>query len=390
MRSDQPSVATKGLWVRYGGEPITPEQVEFAARHYTVALLQPAYTDAAARLKEINPTMTVLCYKCLSSARNYETKPPFTSGVSFAEAEKAEAEGKQWFARRLSGELIEWQGYPGHFQMNVWNPEYRRRWIENVCAELEDSPFDGVLADNDIYGDYYGLNVPIRDARSLDRFHKGLDLLIREAGKALNARGKILVPNIAESRMAPGKWERHSAYGGGFEEVFLGWSDTEFLDQTSALAQMKEMVGDFSPVKVAVSKGCSEKRPRLTLLRASTDGQDTHPNFMAALAAIWVFSGGRWSALSAGSHDGHNGTPWLESLAWDLGTPTGHPHPVKGAWVRTLKHGWAAINLTNHESGEIDVPQGLYSADGMTPEAVVLPPHSGVVYRTENATIASV
>ena len=388
MKPYLPSVATKGLWVRYGGQPITSKQIEFAARHYTVALLQPEYTDVVARLKEINPAMTVLCYKCLSSTRNYETESPFTSGVSFAEAEKAEAEGQQWFARRLSGERIEWQGYPGHFQMNVWNPEYRRRWVKNICAELENSSFDGVLADNDIYGDYYGINVPIRDARSMDRFHKGLDLLIRDAGKALNARGKIIVPNIAESRMAPGKWKRHSAYGGGFEEVFLGWSATEFLNQTSALAQMKEMMEDFSAVEVATSSGGVEKRPRLTLLRASTDGEDTHPNFLAALAALWVFSGGQWSALSAGFHDGHNGTPWLEELTWDLGAPIGHPQPVKGAWIRELEHGWAAINLTNHESGQISVPKELFAVEGTAPATVVLPPHGGVVYRTEDAGIA--
>lgn len=385
MRPYFSRIAPKGLWVRYGGEPITPEEVEFAARRYAVALLQPEYTDVAARLKEINPRITVLCYKCLSSTRSYETKAPFTSGVSFAEAEAAETEGQEWFARRVTGERIEWKGYPGHFQMKVWNPAYRERWVQNICAQLEGSSFDGVLADNDIYGDYYGLNVPIRDARSMDRFHKGLDLLIKEAGKALNARGKIIVPNIAESRMAPGKWERHSAYGGGFEEVFLGWSATDFLDQTSALAQMKEMMGEQLPVEVTMPDGTSQKRERLTVLRGSTDGQDSHPNFIAALAALWVFSGGKWTAVSAGSHDGHNDTPWIEEQAWDLSKPKGHPEPIKGAWVREFEDGWAAVNLTDHESGELAIPANLYSVDASAPATVVLPPHAGVIYRTSDA-----
>ena len=55
--------ASRGLWVRYGGEPVTEEHIKFAAEHYSVALLQPRQTYAAARLKELNPAMTVLCYK---------------------------------------------------------------------------------------------------------------------------------------------------------------------------------------------------------------------------------------------------------------------------------------------------------------------------------------
>lgn len=380
MNLDKP--ASRGLWVRYGGEPITESQIEFAAEHYSVALLQPQQIYAAARLKELNPAMTVLCYKCLSSTRSYETQGPFTSGVSYAEAEQAEQAGEQWFARRLNGQLIEWTGYPGHYQMQVWSPSYRSHWVRNVTAELADSPFDGVMADNDIHGDYYGLNLPIQGAFSLKHFHRGLDRLVKDAGRALNAGGKILVPNIAESRVAPGKWERHSAYGGGFEEVFLGWSATDFLDQPSALAQMEQMVGHHRPVALGQVPETGVRGPRLTLLRASTDGQDDHPNFLAALAAFWVFGAGHWSALSAGAHDAHNGTPWREELVWDLGTPHGDALMVGGAWVRRFSRGWAAINLSNERSGTLALPIGLVSASGPAPSALVLPAHGGAVFRS--------
>ncbi|WP_237224979.1 putative glycoside hydrolase [Rothia nasisuis] len=373
---------SQGLWVRYGGEPITEAQIEFAARHYTVALLQPQHAWAATRLKALNPAITVLCYKCLSSTRSYETVGPFTSGVSYAEAQQAEQAGEQWFARRLDGQLIEWTGYPGHYQMQVWSPAYRKRWVENVTAELAASPFDGVMADNDTYGDYYGLNLPIQGAHSMSQVHQGLDALIAEAGEALNARDKLLVPNIAESRMDPGKWERHSAYGGGFEEVFLGWSVTDFLDQPSALAQVEQMMGHHSPVALGQPRPAGVRRPRLTLLRAASDGRDAHPNFLAALAAFWVFGAGHWSALSAGDHDAHNGTPWREELGWDLGFPQGDAVQLSGAWVRSFSGGWAAVNLSDHASGALAVPVGLLSAAGVAaPTTLVLPAHSGVLYR---------
>ena len=374
--------ANRGLWVRYGGEPITEDQIEFAAERYSVALLQPRQVYAAARLKELNPAMTVLCYKCLSSTRSYETEGPFTSGVSYAEAEQAEQAGEQWFARRLDGQLIEWIGYPGHYQMQVWSSSYRWHWVRNVTTEIAASPFDGVMADNDIHGDYYGLNLPIQGASSLKEFHRGLDRLVKDAGRALNAGGKILVPNIAESRVRPGKWERHSAYGGGFEEVFLGWSETDFLDQPSALAQMEQMIGHHRPVALGQVPEMGVRSPRLTLLRAATDGQDDHPNFLAALAAFWVFGAGHWSALSASGHDAHNGTPWREELDWDLGTPHGDALITKGAWVRRFSQGWAAINLGHKDSGTLTLPAGLVSATGPAPSTLVLPAHCGAIFRS--------
>ena len=38
---------------------------------------------------------------------------------------------------------------------------------------------------------------------------EGLDRLVASAGAEPNGIGKILVPNIAESRLRWGKWERH-------------------------------------------------------------------------------------------------------------------------------------------------------------------------------------
>ena len=108
-----------------------------------------------------------------------------------------------------------------------------------VVEELRNSPFDGVMADNDVENDYYGLNLPIQGVESITTIRQHLDFLISFAGIELNKIGKILVPNIAESRLRWGKWESHSAYGGGFEEVWLGWGAQEFLSGAYATMQGK-------------------------------------------------------------------------------------------------------------------------------------------------------
>ena len=190
-----------GAWVRYGGKPITQQQLDFAVKNYSVAILQPWELDAARYLKKRAPQMVVLAYKCLSSTRSYEPGPIYSSGVSYPLAQSMANSGKDFFAHRLNGDRIEWKGYPKHFQMQVWNADYRWQWVDAVVREMRNSPFDGVMADNDIENDYYDLNLPIQGVESMTKIREHLDFLVAYAGIELNKIGKILVPNIAESRL---------------------------------------------------------------------------------------------------------------------------------------------------------------------------------------------
>lgn len=354
-----------GAWIRYG-EPLTPPQIAFAIDHYGVAILQPWEIDAARQLKSARPDMTVLCYKCLSSSRSYETGPMFTSGVCHAEAEES---GEHWFAHRASGERIEWRGYPGHWQMAVWEADYRERWVGNVADDLAESPFDGVFADNDVFDDYYGLEPPLDDGRHLSEVREALSTLIDEAGQELRRMGKLLVPNIAESRREPGRWVRHAAYGGGFEEMWLGYEPETYFDPPTALAQMEELRG-----------------PGISIMRVATDGSAGHPNFLYGLAALWVFGGGDTAMLSGTGHDDYSGTPYIPELDWDLGEPVEEPRQRGNGWSRCFSHGWAAVNLNDRRRRKVTfaVPEGgLHDRHGeAAPPSVTLSPHRGVVYRS--------
>ncbi|MDN3483584.1 putative glycoside hydrolase [Arthrobacter sp. APC 3897] len=364
-----------GAWIRYGG-PLTPEQIAFAAGHYRAAILQPWETGAARELKRLRPDMTVLAYKCLSSARSYEPGPVFSSGVSFAEAEAGSGgsggsgssgnDDAGWFATRLGGTRIEWERYPGHWQLQVWNPDYQRRWVDNVVAEFRDSPFDGVMADNDVFDDYYGLNLPIRGAADMAVFRAALGDLVAAAGTALNGVGKTLVPNIAESRREAGRWESHGAYGGGFEEVWLGYSPVDLFDPVTAEAQLPQAAG-----------------PGLSILRVPTDGDDSHPNFRYGLSAFWIFGAGA-GAYSATAHDDYSRTQHAPELDWQLGSPLGEPQGSRHTWWREFDGGFAAVNLNGdgRRRRRVRVPAGMLDAAGRpAPSSYVLPPHRGVLFR---------
>src|SRR3954449_13522580 len=65
---------------RTGPHPAThPAELHLTKHYYEAAILQPSETEAAGRLKEQRPDMTVLAYKCLSSVRDFEqgrSSPP--------------------------------------------------------------------------------------------------------------------------------------------------------------------------------------------------------------------------------------------------------------------------------------------------------------------------
>jgi len=362
-----PMSAHHGAWIRYG-DPLTDDQVDFAIEHYQAAILQPWETAAAGRLKAARPDMTVLAYKCLSSTRSYESGPVLTSGVGFEEAEE---NGEDWFAHRLDGSRIAWARYPGHWQMAVWDEEYQQRWVDNVVDEFDGSPWDGVMADNDVYDDYYGLQPPIEGNRGMGELRAALDSLVPRAGTALNGVGKILVPNIAESRRETGRWAAHAAFGGGFEEVWLAYGAADYLDPMTSLAQMPELAG-----------------PGLSIMRIASDGTDTHRNFTYGLAAFWVFGGARTAVFTATAHDGYSGTPFIAQLSWDLGDPVAEPRQRGNGWSREFTGGWAAVNLNDNRRRKVTypVPAGMVTVDGRpAPDRVSLDPHEGVLYRKDSA-----
>ena len=380
-----------GAWVRYGGKPITQQQLDFAVKNYSVAILQPWELEAARYLKKHAPQMVVLAYKCLSSTRSYEPGPIYSSGLSFAQAVSLANSGKDFFAYRLNGDRIEWKGYPKHYQMQVWNPGYRWYWVDSVVREMRDSPFDGVMGDNDVENDYYGLNLPIQGVPSMTTIREGLDRLVASAGAELNGIGKILVPNIAESRLRWGKWERHSAYGGGFEEVWLGWGPNDYLASPYAVMQGRDIArGSGGDVSLGVyltglKRGASTQK-KVTILRTPLSDRKspltgTDENFLYGLAGFWVFGGGNFTGISATHHDAYDEIPHAPELTFDLGDAAGGIVVQGTVQTRTFTRGWAALNTSDREA-TVTVPSHLVdAANRPVPSSFTLRAHQGVVYR---------
>lgn len=330
-------------WIRYAG-PLTEEEIARAAGRFRVVILQPWENQHVHRFREADPDITVLAYKCLSSVRVYETGPVFSSGIAPAQAAQLDS----------NVAVPEWEGYPGHIQQKVWDPKYRRAWVDTVTAELVASDFDGVMADNDVFDDYYGHGL------DMERVRAGLDALVAEAGASISEQGLLLVPNIAESRVEPGRWARHARYGGGYEECWLGWGSAGdgWLSVADCLAQVAEM-----------------DQEGLIIARVPGTGGPADPYLEFALAAAWVFLPQRDIAVTATAHDGYHDMPLRPDI--DLGEPLSDvaSFPAAGLFSRRLQHGLAVVNLGEREA-----------TFGYQGELVTLPAHSGRIFHTPPAS----
>jgi Hypothetical glycosyl hydrolase family 15 len=367
-----PAKQRRGVWYAIGRSP-TQAELTAAPAHYSVVILNSWETAALKRIKQLDPSVKVLMYKCLSSTRPSADKYTFAkpTGVGYAEAQRT---NPRWFATDTTGARIEWRSYPGHWQMAVWDRSYQQRWTDNVTGEVVRGGWDGVLADNDFATlRYYSprLLAGTTTAAETDaKIRAGLDGMVALAGSSLAARGKLFVPNLAEARLHPGRWSLHSRYGGALEEHFVHWgqdASTGFLadwPNTGWVQQTAEMA----------TPGMS-----LAITRAApTDRRSLLYGYGSLLVRGDTTSYWSPSTTAAGTYTIPERIP---EMSWAIGRALSEGSRLdNGAWTRTFEGAFVIVNPT---MGSVQVPvaSGFVGADGRPVSTVQLGPTSAVLLR---------
>ncbi|MEV1121068.1 putative glycoside hydrolase family 15 protein [Actinosynnema sp. NPDC049800] len=348
-------LAPCGWW--YGiGEPPTGRDITFAAQHYSLVVLNATETSSLRRLKQLNPKIKVLVYKDFSSARNYpgavngEVDAPFLpTGIGYF---KAHRENPNWFAVDTKDNRIEWNSYPKHWQMTVWDPAYQKAWSEAVTAEVVREGWDGVLADNDFSSLKYYSSAVLKgaeDAAESDRMiREGMDTFLTTAGDALHKAGKMLIPNVSESHLTAGRWTAHSRYDGAMEENF-GLRDTgtgELL--TFKGNEWKELrsqaaLGETWLLLITHTKGAREERVGY------------------ATAALLASPHTCWSGATTKDYRNPDWSRYQDAPLGEA-TETANRLP-SGVWDRRFTGGYVAVNPTG-QPARVTPPPGLVNIDG--------------------------
>ncbi|XVS67060.1 putative glycoside hydrolase family 15 protein [Actinosynnema sp. CA-299493] len=349
------ALAPCGWW--YGiGEPPSNRDITFAAQHYGLVVLNATETMSLRRLKQLNPKIKVLVYKDFSSARNYpgavvgDVDAPFLpTGIGYF---KAQRESPHWFAVDTKNNRIEWNSYPKHWQMTVWDPAYQKAWSDAVTAEVVREGWDGVLADNDFSSLKYYSSAVLKgteDAAESDRvIREGMDTFLTTAGDALHKAGKMLIPNVSESHLTAGRWTAHSRYDGAMEENF-GLRDTgtgELL--TFKGNEWKELrsqaaLGETWLLLITHTKGAREERVGY------------------ATAALLASPHTCWSGATTKDYRNPDWSRYQDAALGEA-TETANRLP-SGVWDRRFTGGYVAVNPTG-KAAKITPPPGLVNIDG--------------------------
>ncbi|MDI5982714.1 putative glycoside hydrolase family 15 protein [Amycolatopsis magusensis] len=358
-------------WYAIGDRP-TDAELETAAKRYKVVVLNATETAAMKRLHELNPQLSVFVYKDLSSTRNYpgavegdKDAPYLPSGIGYNFAQR---EHPGWFAVDTSGRRIEWNGYPRHWQMTVWNADYQQAWTKAVTEEVVREGWDGVLADNDFHTlKYYSPAVlsGTANAEETDELlRKGLDELMSVAGESLAKAGKQIVPNVSETHLIPGRWTAHSRFGGAMEENF------GFRDDGGSGELLTFQGNEWQELRAQAALGESWL---LLITRVKSTREER-----AGYASAAMLAGPKTCWMPASTQD-YTKPEWSELHESGLGlaieTATRQP---TGVWAREFTNGWVAVNPT---AGTVPItpPAGMARLDGTPVSQVELPAADGVV-----------
>ncbi|MEV7097893.1 putative glycoside hydrolase family 15 protein [Amycolatopsis sp. NPDC051045] len=364
----------------YGiGQPPTSQEIELAARRYQVVVLNADQGAAMRRLRQLNPRVKVLVYKDLSSTRNYpgavdggQDAVFLPSGIGYVAAEQHHPE---WFAQDVNGRRIEWQGYPRHWQMAVWNPDYQKAWTEAVVAEVTREGWDGVLADNDFNSlSHYSSAVLAGTANVAETDRKlrdGLDAFLSKAGDALTNAQKLLVPNVSETHLVPGRWTAHSRFGGAMEENF------GFRENGGTGGLLTFRGNEFQELRAQAALGES----MLLLVTRTHNAREERSGY--ASAALLAGPRTCWTRATT---DDYRDPEWSTLQDAGLGEAVDAASRLpNGVWTRTFTHGWVAVNTTAATQTVVP-PQGLVAPGA---PARTLTPASATPTSTPSSTPTS-
>jgi hypothetical protein len=238
---------------------------------------------------------------------------------------------------------------------------------------MSQAPWDGVLADNDMSTLSHYSSARFAGTSSAGqsdaKLRDGLQVLIDRAGSGLRARGKILVPNVSDARLFPGRWTAHTRYGGGMDENFAHFGESS----TSG------WVGDWGPDGwMAITD--QMRAPGLSLAITRAQPGDSRTLLYGYTSMLVRGDEDAYWMPSTEPGAGYKTLPTIPEMTWDLGNAQAPERLSSGAWTRTYQAVWVAVNPTD-KSVTVTPPGSARTAAGATAAAQQLGPYTGLILK---------
>jgi hypothetical protein len=363
--------AVKSYWLHMNSTSTPAEMINTEARRRSYVVLNAWETDLAAKLKAANPKIQTYVYKDLSSTRSYACQngvddADLPAGVGYCEADP------EWFLTGPDGQRFEYDGYDGHWQMDVGNTDYQNAWADNVIASSK--AFDGVFMDNALF--------------ACDTYHDGVcpaayptDEAMREAYRSMfaNTRQKFVdaglktVANMSNARLHEGAWDTYVEHlDGGFDEWWLTFNDNDLLSEYPE--GWSRQVAEIA---------ANEAKGKITWVQPHHSGAEQP--FRYAFASYLLAKGDLAAISEIHETDRYdNASPWRAEYDWDLGAPEGEYRAVAAnVFQRDFACGTVVVNANKTGSSAVTVrlDEPHTNEKGSTVRSISLPGTSGTVLR---------
>ncbi|HUQ55352.1 putative glycoside hydrolase [Lentzea sp.] len=362
---------TKSYWLHMNSSPVSGEMIEVEAQRRSYVVLNAWESDLAAKLKAANPKIQTFVYKDLSSTRSYACSDgaddsDLPTGVGYCAADPS------WFLTDPNGRRLEYDGYAGHWQMDVGNPAYQNAWADNVIASSK--AFDGVFMDNALF--------------ACDTYHDGVcpaayrtDSAMREAYRSMLAgtrqkfvdAGLKTVANMSNARLHEGAWDSYAEHlDGGFDEWWLTFGDGDLLSEYPEgwSRQLAEITAN-------------EAKGKITWVQPHHSGAEQP--FRYAFASYLLAAGGKAAISEIEETDRYdNASPWRAEYDWKLGEPLGPYSAVApNVFQRSFQCAIVIVNANRTGSAPqtVRLPGTYTNERGAAVSFVALPGTTGSVLR---------
>ncbi|MDT7785532.1 MAG: hypothetical protein QOF58_3951 [Pseudonocardiales bacterium] len=371
-QADEGGGTTQSYWLHMNGTPTTEKMINTEASRRDYVVLNAWETDLAEDLREANPKIQIFVYKDLSSTRSYACQngvddTDLPTGVGYCEADPS------WFLLGQDGQRFEYDGYEGHWQMDVGNPDYQSAWADNV-VESSRGVFDGVFMDNALF--------------ACDTYHDGVcpaayrtDEAMREAYRSMfaNTRQKFVdaglktVANMSNARLHDGAWDSYVEYlDGGFDEWWLTFGDNDLLS---------EYPQGWSRQVAQIT--ANEAKGKITWVQPHHSGAEQP--FRYAFASYLLAAGSNAAISEIQETDRYdNASAWRAEYDWDLGSPAAPYYEVaSNVFRRDFECGTVLVNANKTGSSAVTVrlPEAHTNEKGSTVHSVSLAGTTGSVLR---------
>jgi hypothetical protein len=364
-----------GTWrIAYGdaGAAVTEERV--------IVLNADAH-ERIPQIKAANPDAVVLVYKNLAAsvsspwAYTAATKTDatfLTAGVGYGYANRYHPE---WFLTDPSGQRLEFDYWPGMWQMDIGNAQYQAEWLANVKSDLDTYGWDGVLMD-DVNWRAEGNNIPgpTRYATD-DAMRAATRSMLAAVSPPLRNAGYLTFANIGSGNAAPGLWaDWLSLLDGAEEEHFTKWGDRYVWDweTTGWKTQLDNLSAAAAMGKTALIRG------------GGFDGDRDALHY--ALATFFLANDGR----SVFSPPELTAPPSYPEFDWDLGQPTGaYRHLGASVYRRDFSAGTVIVNAAERTSTTVELGSTYLDHDGRSITKLTLGPTRGAILRKVGAPAPS-